>query len=186
MKLQHSTNLLSLASDPMQTAVLQIVKPLPVWLGKFRMRQPHGGKSSFCQLFEPSQTDSSDLFLVDGNHELFLIRDGFKWPARLFGMASSSHSLMAFDLTKRAAASRIKPLQACVTNGDLRICGTMAVPLSTAIHQTLLSDAEAAYWIRHCDLLKCCEYNSEWRFLTPLASLRNNVDPRTAELLALQ
>jgi hypothetical protein len=184
MKLQHSTNLLSLASEPLQEAVLQIVKPLQVWLGKFQMRLPGGTKSSFCQLFEPSSTANGDQFLVDGKHELYLIRDGFKWPARLYAMASSSHSLMALDVARRAAVSRIKPVQACITNGDLRFCGSTAVPLTTVVPPTLLSDAEAAYWIGQCDLLQSCEYNSEWRFLTPVAALRQKVDPRAKDLLA--
>lgn len=175
MTIPQISNLLALMADPLQTVVLQVVKPLPVWLGKFRMNYSVAGKPTACQLFEPGEATTSDLILVDGYQQVYLLRDGLRWPARLFGMASNSNSMMAFASKQRAGASRVKPAQSCLANGVLRIMTVHRganIPKCADGTQTMIMDAEAAYWISQCDLMRSCEYNPDWRFIKPLASLR--------------
>ncbi|UUZ66537.1 hypothetical protein LP417_33840 (plasmid) [Polaromonas sp. P1-6] len=55
MTIPQISNLLALMADPLQTVVLQVVKPLPVWLGKFQMNYSVAGKRTACQLLSPER-----------------------------------------------------------------------------------------------------------------------------------
>lgn len=182
MTINPHTNLLQLKSDPLEVASLQVVKVASIWIGRFSMPADGSNVERAQSLFEPTEAFKDDIIQVDGDHNIFLVRNNRRWPVRFLNGALSWHAMLMYPVAKRAGASRVRQVQDAINNGFLRL---MSVQKSSALVRIpdgaaqTISSLEAKLWMDECDLLKFCEFASnEWRFLKPVDFLRSRDEPK--------
>ena len=175
MPIQKITSLLDLVPNPLEAALLEIIKPFPIWIGRYDMEIKDRGRSNVYQLFEPDQALITDELVVDGERFVYILRNGNKWPARLLADASRSDAIDHFAPGLREGVSRVRPVQNGISNGYLKISSVhigKQVPKHTNGPQLTITSDESAYWLSQCDLIKSSEHAPEWRFRQSVFELR--------------
>jgi hypothetical protein len=175
MPSQKIINLLELLPDPLEVALLEIVKPFPIWIGRYEMGVKVRGRTCPCRLFEPAQAMISDELLVDGERFVYILRNGNKWPARLLAEAVGRDALAHFPTELREGVSRIKPVQNGLSNGYLKIKRVDA-DVDAMQHKNgpllTITANESSFWMGQCDLIKSSDHALEWRFRQSVSELR--------------
>lgn len=184
MPLQKITNLLELLPDPLEVALLEVVKPFPIWVGRYDMGLKVRGRNCACRLFEPTQALVSDELLVDGERYVYILRNGNKWPARLLAEAVRRDALAHFPVELREGISRVRPVQNGISNGYLKI-KSVDSELEAVQHKNgpllTITASESSYWMSQCDLIKSSDHALEWRFREPVLDLRMTGIPESTE-----
>lgn len=184
MILKPIVNLACLSSDPVHTAILSFVKPVPFLMGTHRMNMTIQGIRTACVVFELCDPEQDDKIHVEGNHNVTLVRDGYRWPMRLMPTAMR-YQMMAYPESAKAGLARIKPVQRLLSAGYLgldEVSPSQAAMRLRAGPTTLLDEEEARHWLDNFDLVSTCDFGShEWRAIRPIQALQKLYKARFQE-----
>ena len=164
-------NLLSLSEAPDTCIELRSSSPMTVWMGNWHLTT-QGMNSRQELVFEPFETDSNFVCVVDSDLNAYgLGPDGWK-HIRLFNVAINVDRFLAFsNRTQRDGVARILPFHMCVQSGLLKSLGAKSearTPQDVKTRQ--LPTSTQHMLIRQANLLKSLHDQHEWQMLVPMRS----------------